>query len=35
MKREMIKVSWEEREFYRDETLLYCFKNINVLETES
>jgi hypothetical protein len=25
MKREMIRVSWEQREFHGDETLLHCF----------
>jgi hypothetical protein len=26
MKKEVMKVSWEPREFHRDETLLHCFK---------
>jgi hypothetical protein len=33
MKREMIRVSWEQREFHGDETLLHCFQNINALVT--
>jgi hypothetical protein len=33
LSREMIRVSWEQREFHRDETLLYCFQNLDVSET--
>jgi hypothetical protein len=33
MKREMIRVSWEQREFHGDETLLHCFQNLDVLKT--
>jgi hypothetical protein len=33
MKREMIRVSWEYREFHEDETLLHCFQNLGVLKT--
>jgi hypothetical protein len=29
----MIRVSWEQRKFHRDETLLHCFQNLDVLET--
>jgi hypothetical protein len=34
MKREVMKVSWEQREFHADETLLHCFQKVVVLETE-
>jgi hypothetical protein len=34
MKREVMKVSWEQREFHGDETLLHCFQKVDVLETE-
>jgi hypothetical protein len=33
MKKEMIRVSWEQREFYGDETLLHYFQNIYALVT--
>jgi hypothetical protein len=31
--REMIRVLWEQKEFHGNETLLYCFQNLDVLET--
>jgi hypothetical protein len=34
MKREVMKVSWEQREFYGNKTLLHCFQKVAVLETE-
>jgi hypothetical protein len=33
MKREMIRVSWEQREFHGNETLLHCFQNLDGLKT--
>jgi hypothetical protein len=33
MKREMIRVLWEQIEFHEDETFLYCFQNLDVSKT--